>query len=1073
VPGDRFCVQCGDPLGAGSTPAPPAAPAALEPEGERKQLTVLFADVQGSMDLQEDLDPELWARIMSRFVEILADGIRRYGGTVDKFTGDGVMALFGAPLAQEDHARRACHAAWHLTGAVAAYAEELRQSQQLDLHVRLGLNSGEVVVGRVGEDLQLDPTALGHTVGLAQRMESLAEPGQAYLTGHTARLVEGWFRLKALGPLAVKGSRQPVEVFVLDGPAPSTGGNWVARTPGAAQLLVGRARELAVLDDALMAAAEGRAQLVGVVGEAGVGKSRVCEEFARAAASRGMTVRHTTGVSHGQEVPLLPILALLRNYFGITQADVPDYVRKKVAGRLLELDSGLADDLPLLFDFLEVPEPGGAPPATAPEVRMRRIFEVLRRMTQRGSERDVLVLIVEDLHWFDPQSLAFLERLVESYPGTRTMVVTNFRPGFTASWMRHSYYRQLPLGPLADDDVGQLLANLLGTDPSLAPLAGFVLERTGGNPFFVEEIVRALIEDGTLAGGRGPFLLTRPLAEVRLPPSVQAVLAARIDRLAPEHKRTLQTAAVIGRTFPRSVLAEVMGPAGDLDDTLSALCGAELVQEAGHDPVVEYRFWHPLTQEVAYGSLLAERRGPLHAAVARALTNADPDRLDERAALIAAHFGHAGAHLEAARWEERAAVWVSRRDMGEALRRWQVVLDRLAAAPETGDGLRLGVRARTQLIRIGARAGLLPEQTRNFYREGKERAERLADGELLTMVEFSRGLELFVRGELGQAWTTFLEAARLAEATGDLTLQVITCIPSLVATSVGPISEGLRLADRLEALTAGDPEIGARYLGYSPLVRTLLYRAQLIATAGAVSDGYRGVETSLRLVRERGETEGEAWALAALARLDELSGEAGEGRAEQAVEAARIAEESGNRMVQSSCSTALGVAELMGGRYESAAEALTRGLTVARDQQAGLSEEARLLTRLAQARLGLGEGDAAGAAADEAVEVACRQGARVLACHALLVRAQVRRVATTGDDDRAGARADLDDAAALARETGASTYVPFILEELGRLQGADGLLRQALELYAAIGATGHTRRLAAELDAADERARGR
>ena len=545
---------------------------------------------------------------------------------------------------------------------------------------------------------------------------------------------------------------------------------------------------------------------------------------------------------------------------------------------------------------------------------------------------------------------------------------------------------------------------------------------------------------------------------------MQAVLAARIDRLAPEHKRTLQTAAVVGRTFPRSVLAEVMGSTGEaLHDTLSALCAAELIQEAGHHRVVEYRFWHPLTQEVAYGSLLSERRGPLHAAVARALINADPARLDERAALIAAHYGHAGEHLEAARWEERAAVWVSRRDMGGATRRWTVVLDRLAAAPETGDGLRLGVRARTQLIRMGARTGLPPDQTRTFYRDGKEMAERLADGELSTMLEFSRGLELYVRGELGQAWTTFLEAARLAEATGDVTLQVITCIPSLIATSVGPISEGLRLADRLEVLTAGDPEIGARYLGYSPLVRTLLYRAQLIALAGAVAEGYHGVETSLRLVRERGETEGEAWALGALARLDELSGEVGEGRVEQEVDAVRITEESGNRMVQSSCSNALGLAELMRGRDEAAAEALTRGLTVAREQQAGLSEEARLLMGLARARLGLGQGDGARTAADEAVAVARRQGARVLACHALLIRARVRRVTTTGDDDLAGARADLDAATTLARETGASTYEPFILEELGRLESDGELLRQAHALYARVGATGHARRLAAEL----------
>ncbi|MGH9041670.1 MAG: AAA family ATPase, partial [Acidimicrobiia bacterium] len=629
-PGERFCGECGALLSPAAAPIPsPPAPARHEPEGERKQLTVLFADVQGSMDLQEDLDPEAWARIMGRFVEILADGVRRFGGTVDKFTGDGIMALFGAPVAQEDHARRACHAALHLTQAIAAYGEEPRRSQGVDLHVRLGLNSGEVVVGRVGDDVTLDPTALGHAVGLAQRMEAMAEPGRAYLTEHTARLVEGWFRLTDLGPTAVKGAHEALGVFVLEGPSSRS------RTEGTSRL-VGRAKELALLEDALAAATEGRAQVVGVVGEAGVGKSRLCDEFARSCAARGITVRRATGASHGQEVPLLPVLALLRDYFSISVTDTPAEARERLSGRLLDLDPGLAGDLPLLFDFLEVPDPEHPAPQLAAEVRMRRVFDLLRRLTDRRSERETLVLLVEDVHWFDPQSATFLERLIESYPGTRTLVVANFRPEFSAAWMRHSYYRQVSLAPLGDDAVGELLSGLLGVDLSLAPLLGFVAERTGGNPFFVEEVVRALIEDGTLAGGAGARRLTRPLDQVKVPPSVQAVLAARIDRLPAEHKELLQTAAVIGRSFPQTVLAAVAARSDDdVEDGLRALCAAELLQETQRHPLVEYRFWHPLTQEVAYGTLLAGRRARLHAAAAEALAaHAQEDRPDEQAAII-------------------------------------------------------------------------------------------------------------------------------------------------------------------------------------------------------------------------------------------------------------------------------------------------------------------------------------------------------------------------------------------------------------------------------------------------------
>ncbi|HEU5448526.1 MAG TPA: AAA family ATPase, partial [Acidimicrobiia bacterium] len=393
----------------------------------------------------------------------------------------------------------------------------------------------------------------------------------------------------------MKGVGAPLQVFALGSPVASS----LRRTVGASRL-VGRGEELAVLDVAVNMACEGQFQVVGVVGEAGVGKSRLCDEFARSVGERGITVRRAVGVSHGKEVPLLPMLAFQREYFGIGDGDDAPAARQKVTDRLLELDPGLEDTLPLLFDFLEVPDPDRPVPAMAPEVRMRRLFDAVRRITVRRSERETLVLVFEDLHWFDPQSEAFLERLIESYPGSRTLVVTNFRPEFSARWMRHSYYRQLPLSPLPEQAIGELLGGLLGVDLSMAPLVSFILERTGGNPFFVEEVVRGLIEDGTLAGGPGNYRLTRSLHEIRVPPSVQAVLAARIDRLPIEQKALLETASVIGRTFDRVVLSRVKAiPADELDDALSALCGAELLQDAGGDPSREYRYWHPLTQEVA------------------------------------------------------------------------------------------------------------------------------------------------------------------------------------------------------------------------------------------------------------------------------------------------------------------------------------------------------------------------------------------------------------------------------------------------------------------------------------------
>jgi class 3 adenylate cyclase len=438
-PGERFCGECGQALAG----APEAEPAPRQPEGERKQVTVLFADLKGSMDLAEGLDPEEWAEVMDRFFSICAEAVTRFEGTVDKFTGDGLMALFGAPRAQEDHARRACLAAWHLAGAVRSWSAEVLAGGGPDLHVRVGLNSGEVVAGRIGTNDEAEYTAVGHTVGLAQRMEAMAEPGRVYLAERTARLVAGQVALTDLGRMEVKGASEPVGVFVLDGVS-LAGRSAAARFAGAPPL-VGRDEEMAALGSALARAEGGHAQVMGIVGEAGVGKSRLCEEFARLCRARGIDVRQVAGVSHGQAVPLLPILDLLRDYFGIDDADPPQAAREKIAGRLVTLDPAFADGLPILFDFLEVPDPERPAPQLSGEARMRRVFEVLRGVTQRRSERQTLVLILEDLHWFDPQSATFLERLIPSYPGTRTLVVTNFRPEFQASWMTHSYYRQVAL----------------------------------------------------------------------------------------------------------------------------------------------------------------------------------------------------------------------------------------------------------------------------------------------------------------------------------------------------------------------------------------------------------------------------------------------------------------------------------------------------------------------------------------------------------------------------------------------------------------------------------------------------
>jgi adenylate cyclase len=890
-------------------------------------------------------------------------------------------------------------------------------------------------------------------------MEALAEPGNAYLTGQTARLVDGWFRLEDVGPVQVKGSREPVQVWRLAEPVSSA----ARRTVGSAQL-VGRQREFAVLLDAFAMAEEGHAQVVGVVGEAGLGKSRLCEEFARSMAERGVTVRRATGVSHGRDVPLLPILAILRDNFGISDSDDPVTARTKVTERVLALDPGLEDDLPFVFDFLEVPDPDRPVPQTAPQVRTRRLFETVRRLTARRSEREVLVLIFEDLHWFDPQSQVFLERLIESYPGSRTLVVTNFRPEFTAPWMGRSYYRQLPLVPLREEGVAELLGGLLGADLTLAPLVHFVLERTGGNPFFVEEVVRTLVEDSTLAGGPGNYRLARPLHEIAVPPSISAVLSARIDRLAPGEKTTLQTAAVIGREFRLGLLAEVMSlEAEALEEILATLCRAELLHDLGDE---RYRFWHPLTQEVAYGTLLANQRVPLHAAVARALLHLNPDRLDEQAALVASHFERADEAVEAARWHYRAAGWALRTDLAEARRRWQHGLVLVRGAEENSEALRLRVQIQTRLIQSGARAGGDLAESEELLAEAVAVAEQLDDMQLLAAAVVASGTKLMMTGDVRGGAARWMEATRLAEGVSDAGLQAVLGICHCLAYGwTGPLREALTWAARSLSFAAGDPGAGVALIGYSALVRAHGVRAMALTRMGRLTEARADCDVVLSVGRQRGELENVQFALCSLVEIASLIDEEGESLA-HARESLRIGEETGNHMSVAFGLDAVGQGLLLAGRPTEAVESIERALAEARSHDTTLCLESFMLTNLARARLAAGDAGAAASAAEVAVELARQRGTAVLEIPALASLARVRRLTGTPSAETSS---DLARARDLVAETGAAAYEPSVREELGWLDHDETEWRAALALYDKLGAPAQAERLQAELGRVTER----
>jgi predicted ATPase len=502
-------------------------------------------------------------------------------------------------------------------------------------------------VGKIGDDLRMDYTAQGVTVGLAARMEQLASPDTIYLSDATARLVDGYFALDDLGDFPVKGLDAPARVHQLMGLGALRTRFEVSRARGLTRF-VGRDQDMTTLEAAFAQAAVGNGQVVGVVAPAGTGKSRLCFEFLERCRTRNIPVIEGHALSHGKNIPFLPMLEVFRAYYGITAQDDARAVREKIAGRLLLLDESFREALPLMFETFGAADPSRPPPPMDAETRQRQLFGVLRRVV-RG-EDEPFVAFLDDLHWLDPTSEVFLAQWVDAVQSGRTMLLVNFRPEFHADWTQRSWYRQIALAPLGPDAIQELLDDLLGRDASIAGLAARIHQRTGGNPFFTEEVVQGLIESGKLEGTRGAYRLIEPVERLEIPSSVTSLLASRIDRLAEREKHVLQAAAVLGKTFGEPLLEAITDlPQGDLRAALDALKRGEFLYEQSLYPVAEYAFKHPLTQEVALGSQLGERRRALHAAAAGALEEALAARLDESAALLAHHWEEAGRAREAAR----------------------------------------------------------------------------------------------------------------------------------------------------------------------------------------------------------------------------------------------------------------------------------------------------------------------------------------------------------------------------------------------------------------------------------------
>ena len=660
-PGARFCNECGAALakasagttlpGVGQPKSPEVSTPAVGvsasvaaedvPEGERKLVTVLFADIKGSTELEENLDPEEARALVDPALQLMIHAVQRYDGYVVQSTGDGIFALFGAPVAHEDHPQRALYAALRMQQELRRYSAKLREQGTAPLELRIGANTGEVVVRSIRTgDAHAEYTPIGLTTNLASRMEALAPTGSIAVTETTQRLCEGYFTFHALGPTRVKGVSEPVNVHEVTGFGALRTRLQRAAGRGLTKF-VGREQEMAEMRRVLELAKQGRGQIVAAIGEAGLGKSRLFYEF-KATAQSGCLVLETFSVSHGKASAYLPIIDFLNNYFEIEAEDDARKRREKITGKVLTLDRSLEDALPYLFALLDVEETFGTLTQVDAHVRQRRTLEAIKRILLRESLNQPLLIIFEDLHWVDAQTQALLDLLADAIVNARVLLLVNYRPEYSHGWGSKGHYAQLRLDPLGQESAEELLDALVGDDTDLQPLKRLIIEKTQGNPFFLEETVQVLFDEGALIRN-GRVKLTRSPNELRIPPTVQMILAARIDRLPADEKELLQTLAVMGKEFPLGLVRQVTGKSDDeLERMLGDLQMSEFIYEQPTLPDVEYTFKHSLTLEVAYNSVLTERRRVLHERIGAAIESIYPERLDDHLAELAHQYRRAG-----------------------------------------------------------------------------------------------------------------------------------------------------------------------------------------------------------------------------------------------------------------------------------------------------------------------------------------------------------------------------------------------------------------------------------------------
>jgi class 3 adenylate cyclase/predicted ATPase len=760
----RFCAQCAAPLIGGEVGSSSQAgrarisAVASDPElqtidGERKTVTALFADIKGSTELMEELDPEEARAIIDPAIKLMIDAAHRYDGYVVQSRGDGIFALFGAPVAHEDHPQRALHAALQMQQELSAYGQRRAAQGAHPLEARVGINTGEVVLRSITTGAgQTEYTPIGHTANLASRLEEMAPAGSIAVSEYTRGLVEGYFILKPLGATRVKGVSDPVNVYEVTGTGALRGHFDVAARRGLTPF-VGRQRELEQMTHALELATDGHGQVVAVMAEAGTGKSRLFYEF-KATLPPTYKLLEAYSVSHGKASAWLPVLELLRGYFDLRDADDATARREKVRAALAVLDPALGDTLPYLFALLGIQDSPDPLAQMDPQVKRQRTLDAVKRIVVRESLEQPVVVIFEDLHWIDAQTQALLDLMADSIANARVLLLVNYRPEYSHQWGSKTCYSQLRLDSLGGIDGATMLAALLGVSVELNPLKRLIAQRTGGNPFFIEEIVQALFDEGALVRN-GLVKVVRSVSQLRLPPTVQGILASRIDRQPSEHKQLLQTLAVIGRESAIGLILQIVSTeATHLERMLSALQAGEFIYEQPGASGVEYVFKHALTQEVAYSSLLIERRKQLHEGAGQAIELIFADQLDDHLDQLAHHYSLSDNVDKAVEFLGRAGQQAMKRSAhNDAIASITAAIELLHKLPDGPERIRrellLQLTLGPALITIKGWAAL--EVERAFTR-ARELCERLGDPPELFPVLFGLFSMYYVRDALRTAY---------------------------------------------------------------------------------------------------------------------------------------------------------------------------------------------------------------------------------------------------------------------------------------------------------------------------------